>query len=264
MTKRRAFALAVAVCATTLTVAVGAAIAAGGLTPSQAPGVVVGQHYFGNTGHDPISPIVYGTNTAFDFWKLPALLSNDVVTVAWSSQARDNLLCIGENFDDYSWGDHSCNGSNRFEVSNTGSSRDLISVKAPSASAYLQVSGDFMNGMYDDRGPYDFTVESIQHQLGVNLQRIFALARNGLVKGSAVLSDGSAVPDGAVFVLHASYRGGQKTVGAKTSGGKGQLVFKLKLPVAVHKARKVITLTITRAQDGQYQAGRSASLKVKG
>src|SRR4051812_16829251 len=99
MTKtiRRAALLAVLSGSVVLAAGTPALAEGGGLKPTEAPPAAVGVHYFGSTQHD-----ANRGNYEYDFWRLPPLLANDVVTVAWSTPF--NGMCIAANVDDYSWG----------------------------------------------------------------------------------------------------------------------------------------------------------------
>jgi hypothetical protein len=222
----------------------------GGLKPSQAPLVTVGQHYFGSTDH-----AANRGNWEYDFWALPALIRADVVTVSWTTSS--NAMCIFQSIDDYSWGDiahDGCNGSEVFDVSGSGSSRSRLAAKASSASSYLTFytccSGH----------PYDFTVESIQHSIGLALKRTYkALSRTGSIKGTAALANGTPVPDGLVFMLTTSWRGGRSV--SQAASQKGKLVFKLHLPQKAHG--KKASFVARYAQSAGYLAAHSATIKVK-
>jgi hypothetical protein len=233
--------------------------ASAGLKPSEAPLIAVGQHYFGNTAH---SPNVYGK--AVDFWRLPPLLIGDAITVAW--QVTDNNvpnLCLAQDVDDYSWAEegHWCNGSQRYQVSGSGNARSTIQAKSTTSAAFLEFWGGECESCNQ---PYDFTIESIQHAIGVGLTAVTEITSTSTLTGSANLSNGSPVPDGMAFALSASWvtpvnKASHHRLYTATSGG-GVLAFPLNLPSSAEG--KPVSLTVTRPADPQYLAASSPAIEA--
>lgn len=220
----------------------------GGGQPSEAPLIAVGQTYIGNSAdHQP-------NGEGVDFWLLPPLLTDDVVTVAWQSPTHANFLCLDMEVDDYSWGKAPCNASSDYDVSGTGSERTRLSASHGTSQAFLE----FHSCCGLSEAPYNFVVESIQHAIGVNLTPVTSVAADGSLDGSAGLANGTPVPNGLSFTLSAAWQHGQAQYGAISSSGK--LAFQLALPAET--AGKPVTFTITRPADAQYQEAKSASQKI--
>jgi hypothetical protein len=232
--------------------------ASAGLKPSEAPLVAVGQHYFGNTGHAGNA----GDGAAVDLWLLPALLTGDAITVAWHS-GSDPYLCLAQNVDDYNWAEEQnwCNASEEYSVAGNGSARTVIDVKSTTSAAYLEF---WRNECGSCSNPYDFTIESIQHAIGVGLTPVTEIAPTSVLTGSANLSNGSPVPDGMAFTLSASWvtpvnKASHSRSYTVTSGG-GAMAFPLNLPSSAEG--KQVSLTITRPADPQYLAASSPAIEA--
>jgi len=227
-----------------------AARASAGLKPSEAPLVAVGQHYFGNISHAYNA----GFQRAADLWRLPPLLTSDAITVAWN--ATGPSLCLAQDVDDYSWGESLCNGSSQNGVSGSGSARSVINVKSATSAGYLE----FLSSCCGEPGSYDFTVESIQHAIGVGLAPKLHMRTSAVLTASANLSNGLAVPDGLTFYLTATWGKTGSAQYSATSGG-GSMSFPVSLPPET--ISQTVTFTVTRPVDAQYLAAKSAALKVK-
>ena len=235
-----------------------AASASAGLKPSEAPLVTVGQHYFGNSYH--------ASNDAergpVDLWRLPPLLTSDAVTIAWNASGGAPELCLAQNIDDFSWAEEAniCNGSGRYRVSGGGSSRTVIEAKSATSSPFLE----FWGGSCCSSEPYDFTIESIQHAIGVGLTPVTSITPTSTLTGSANLSNGSPAPDGLAFTLTASWvtpvnKASHSRSYTVASGG-GALAFPLNLPSSAQG--KHISLTVTRPADPQYLAASSPAMEA--
>jgi hypothetical protein len=232
------------------------ALAGGGLKPSQAPLVTVGQHYFGNTGWSP------GSGELVELWRLPPLLTSDAITVAWNASATYGYpeLCLTQDVDDYSWAENLCNGSSLSSVSNSGSARTVITAKAATSAPFLTFRGECCSNSL----PYDFVVESIQHAIGVGLTPAMRITPTSVLTGSANLSNGEPVPDGLVFALTASWvtpvneASHQRTYRASSSGGG--LTFPLDLSTSAQG--KNVSFAVTRGADPTYLATSSAAVEI--
>lgn len=224
--------------------------AGGGLKPSEAPLVTVGQHYFGNTNKEEPN-----------FWRLPPLLTDDVVTVAWNDPLAQHVLCLTQDADDYNWAEKSCNGSGHFEVPGSSySARLLITANSATAAAFL----DFIGEHCCESHPYDFVVESIQHAVGIGLTPAARIKPTSTLTGSANLSNGSPVPDGMAFTLTATWvtpvnKASHSRSYTVTSGG-GALAFPLGLPNSAQGKR--VSLAVTRPADPQYLAASSPAIEA--
>jgi hypothetical protein len=248
--------------AAVLSLAIGAlflpasASAGGGLKPSQAPLIAVGQHYFGNTAHSPnagVAPV--------DLWRLPPLLTGDAVTIGWNSNSNYEpiQLCLAHDIDDYDWAERSnwCNGSRGYEVASNGSARSVLEVKSATSAAFLEFWGDECE---DCNEPYDFVVESIQHTIGVGLKPVFHIRSTATLTATATLSNDAAVPDGLKFFLKASAFGQALARYEGISSG-GSISFPVRLPPQAQGQH--VTFTVVRPADPQYLAAKSATLRVK-
>jgi hypothetical protein len=235
-----------------LTLTAPSAMAQGGLKPSQAPQVTVGQHYFGSTAH----PANNGSY-AYDLWRLPAILAGDVINVAWSQDpSQDTGLCLSDGVDDFDWADYTCNAVGVQGASGSNSTRSLLAAPRSSANAFLE----FFNAVPCCRsgGAYDFTVEAIQHRLALDLPRLSRLRRTSVVRARGSLASGR-VPDGVSANLTVSWRGGRARY--RTTSRAGALAFKLRLPASARG--KTATLSVSRGADAGYLAARSASKRVR-
>lgn len=238
-------------------VIVGAASAASaGLKPSEAPLIAVGQHYFGNAGHasNAWRPV--------DVWRLPPLLTGDAITIAWHG-GQGPALCLAQNIDDYNWAevDNQCNGSGEYFVASNGSARTVIEAKSATSNAFLEFSSYCA---CERSEPYDFTIESIQHAIGVGLTPVTEITPTSTLIGSANLSNGSPVPDGMAFTVSASWvtpvnkASHSRSYTVASSGGA--LAFLLSLPSSAEG--KHVSLTVTRSADPQYLAASSPAIEA--
>jgi hypothetical protein len=238
-----------------------AAGAAGGLKPSKAPLVEIGKKYFGTTAAG-------GGDTQTEYWKLPPLQAQDVVTVAWNDRDATGAtrMCLAQDIDDYNFGEHECDEVNSYYTyfgnESYGSARSFLEFPKTSAASFLK----FYKRGYTccgDGGPYDFVIEAIQHRIGASLTTVTEIAQNGTLTGSANLTSGAPVADGMIFTLSARWKDSAKkpltALYAATSVG-GTLTFPLALPASA--AGKKVSFLITRPADAQYLAVKSAPLKV--
>ena len=228
--------------------------ASAGLKPSEAPLVTVGQHYFGDTGH----PHNSGSGISVDFWRLPPVLTSDVITMAWhDSSTWSERLCLAQDVDDYSWDHQHCNGSSWYNTNGSGAARTTIPVKSSTSAGYLEFWGQA-----NFSEAYDFTIESIQHAIGVGLSPVARIKPTSTLTGSANLSNGSPVPDGLAFTLSASWvtpvnKALHSRSYTATSSG-GALAFPLNLPSSA--LGRHVSLTVTRPADSQYLAASSPAI----
>lgn len=234
----------------------GAMAAGGGTKPSKAPLVEVGKHYFGNTSYT-------NDETRDHFWRVPSLLVQDVVTIAWNSSQRYLYMCIAVDIDDFNWAqaEFDCNGSDSETVEGNGSRRSELEVDRTSSSAYLTFHDDTCcNGGTS----YDFVVEAIQHKIGVNLTKVLRIRPKQILRGGAVLSDGSNVPNGLTFTLKATWKNARDTdqsIEVEASSEDGQLAFPVTFPRSAQG--RTVSMEVSRAADSKYLAAESPALEVK-
>src|SRR5262249_39324648 len=135
------------------------------------------------------------------------------------------VMCLAQDVDDYSWAEEDCNGSNQYEVSGNGSARSVIPVKSSTSAPFLEFWGyECCSGQ-----AYDFTVESMQHAIGVGLMPVFHIRSSATLTAAATLSSGAAVPDGLKFFLKASAFGQVLARYEGISSG-GSISFPIALP----------------------------------
>lgn len=216
-----------------------AATAAGGLNPSSAPTVQIGQINFGSTDHVPNNGYYH-----YDFWRLPPLLARDRVTVAWKSDGL-NLICVAGNVDDFDWPQSTCNRSEASILGGIGgalSERARLRVTAAANPAYLQFY-ECCSG-----AAYEFTVEAVQHSLGVAVRYAPVRRRRSTVIARVNLSNGRPARDGLRFALRATWAGGNRRVAARLSGGR--LRFLLVLPKSA--VGKTVELRVRRSEDANF------------
>ena len=195
---------------------------------------------------------------SFDFWRLPAVLAADVITVAWkhTGAAGGPKVCVSGNVDDFDWAKNFCNLSATESGSNLGA-RTRLTVKAAAPTAYLQfLDPPVCPWACGSVGPYQFTVESIQHAVGVAMDRPKG---SGAVTGTAVLSDGQPVPDGVVFTLVMSSGGKNLTRTAPVQAGK--LTFNPRYPK--NWVDKRAFLTIARPADAGFLAASTTPVGIR-
>jgi len=225
--------------------------------PSQAQSVVLGVMHFGDTRSN-------GSQSPFgSVWRLPPLLGQDVVTIA--GQAIDgNYIVTGIAGDvddfDYSqkWMNNSesagANDGNYNNLSPEGS-RIGLRVLNPCSVCYFELGK--VTAPWDG-GPYKFTVESIQHAVGLGLTSVSSVKRKGTVRGTAYLTNGAPVPDGLDVALTIR-KGNRKWVRvARTTAG--QITFGLKLPKS---SRGNVKLSLSRGADSMFLAADTPPMKTR-
>lgn len=256
----------VAIAATSV-VALGATAAAASASqsnPSTAPTAVVGTQYFGNTDHCSVGEPY--TKCHADLWKLPALLAGDRVTVAWSpTNTSGPRMCITGNVDDYSWVQNRCNRSTWNGTSSTGlystlgGSRDVATVPAAASTAFLTFYDGDCFGACGDYGPYEFTVEKIQHRVLISLPAQTTVVRNGTIKATARTTNGKAIA-GKTLKLTVNWGTGAVTRSA-TTNSSGVAAFALGLGSSL--SGKTAKFKVTSGSSTKYLAGVSTSFSAK-
>ncbi len=241
--------------AVALSITVSPALA--GNTPSQAQSVTLGVTYFGD------SSAAKGTTLRGSVWRLPELLAQDVVTLSGSFQGAPHLTVgLAGNVDDFDYRQNWMNnGRSLLEMDylpGSGSARLQYSVLNSCGSCFLQLGNGAAAAFNYYNGPYSFTVESIQHAVGLGLASVSSVKRKGSVRGTAYLTNGAPVPDGLDVAL--IVRKGSKKwvrVGRTTAG---QVTFGLRLPKS---ARGKVRLSLSRGADSQYLAASTRSTKAR-
>jgi len=247
----------------------------GGRSPSQAPNIVVGQHYTGqlNNHRDDAN---YSDYAEVAFWRLPPLSTRDVVPIDWhgapfTSDPGDFPICmtLTQGVDDFNWGsvfEHrgSCNPYGPvYELAGSGTAHSEITVQeATTNSSYLEFYAytNTSNPQYYETYPYDFTVGPILHYLDAALKPVERVSATGVIRVTANLSTGQPAPDGLTFNLTVTWdNGGIATYSATTSGGVA--TFQLALPETAFG--KNATFAASHAADGNYQSVETSKLTVK-
>lgn len=237
----------------------------GGRKPSEAPTILLGQRYTGalNNHQDDAN---YSGEREVAFWRLPPVSTRDVVTIDWhgapyTNDPGDYPLCmtIVQNVDDFSWGgvfEHRgyCGSEGpSYSLSGSGTAHTQITIQENSAnSSYLEfyVRAETENPTYYETYPYDFTVGSILHYLGLAMRPVEKVAANGVVQATATLSNGQPAPDGLTFGLTATWREGGVASFTGTSSG-GVVSFQLNLPETAYG--KSVHFVAFHPADGNYQ-----------
>jgi hypothetical protein len=225
-----------------------AAIAAGGGTkPSTAPAVAIGQQYFGSIG----------SSHRTEFWRLPVVTARDVVTMAWSTSELTQG-CVKTNIDDYSWDtgdDDLCGGG----YGDENGRRFRMTVEESATDAFLVFDDPVWGGQSSEDAPYEFTVEGIQHWLGVGMRRQVRISRRGTLSATITTGDNVAAPDGIPFTLTA--RWGKRTRTYEGTTAAGRVSFKLALPRTA--IAKKASFVVSRAEDATYLAATSKPQRIR-
>lgn len=218
----------------------GTAWADGTQTPPGAPTITVGVPTFGNTADPAASPYQ-------DYYRLPNLLAQDIVTVA-ALPTLTTSFCLAGNVDQFNWQQEGCNLASYNNVYSTGERLQLQASRA-SNLAYLRVyrSGSGAN-------PYQFTVEKIQHRLALTIQAPAQVRRNGQVTVRTHLTNGAGAANGHKLSLAVIVGGRSYNHVATVSGG--QAVFTLNLPASAEG--KTATLKASSSSSSTTYTGASA------
>lgn len=248
-----------AVCAlVSLTIAASLAPAqAAGNAPSEAQSITLGVAYFGD------STAAKGSTRRGSVWRLPPLLSQDVVTIAGTFQGVPHLTVgLAGNVDDFDYVQNWMNNSRSLDEQDSlpggGAARLRYRVLNACGECFVELGSTAPAAFNYYNGAYSFTVESVQHALGLALTPAASISRKGKVRGTATLTNGSPVPDGLDVALIVR-KGPRKWVRVAQSYG-GRIEFKLKLPKSAKgKAR----LSLSRGTDAQYLAANTQSMKVR-
>lgn len=228
-----------------IAMAPGTARADGSQYPSGAPAVQVGVPTFGNTS-------VPSTGPSQDYFRLPTLLEQSRVTVAAaSSSSSGGYICLAGNVDNYNWNQHKCNLADEQWFNHNGS-RLRFDAAFATSSAYLRVRHSFSGK------PYEFTVEKIQHKLGMALKGGSTFKRNSRVTVSVRLTNGAPVPDGLLVSLITQVGGRNYRSNARTRGGLA--TFTLNLPASAEGKRG--TMIAFSDEKPQYLPARATARVV--
>jgi len=252
-----------------------AAFEGGGRAPSEAPLIVVGQHYTGQLNNHR-ADANFGGDEEVAIWRLPPLTTHDVITVNWHatpfthSSGFPVCMTFAQGIDDYNWGsvyDH-VNGeycSERgpfFGLSGSGTAQTAITVQETNAnSSYLEFASNAYetNPSYFETYPYDFTVNPPLHYLGVAIRSVKRVSANGVLYATANLANGLPAPDGLTFSLSVTWPGGGTASSTGSSSG-GTVGFQLALPETAYG--KTATFEASHPADGTYQGASSTKLQA--
>lgn len=222
----------------------GTAWADGTPTPPSAPTVTVGVPMFGNSG-DPASP-----SPSQDYYRLPNLLAQDVVTVAALPQATLRF-CLAGNVDQYNWQQEGCNLAPYQFVGSAGKRMQFQAARATN-NAYLRV--------YNNRTAYQFTVEKVQHRLALTISAPAQIKRNGQVTVRTHLTNGTGAKNGHRLSLAVVVGGKSYNHVATVSGGRA--VFNLNLPPGVEGTSAVLKASSSSSSTTYTGATASGSTRV--
>jgi hypothetical protein len=241
----------------------------GGRKPSEAPLIEVGHHYTGQLTNRR-DDANFGGLHQVAIWRLPPLSARDVLYVDWHSVPTTTspghfpvCMMFAQSIDDYNWGSRFdetggdvCEGSSK-TLTGSGTARTAITVQEDNASSsYLEFFTEARETAPSEfeTFPYDFTVESPLHYLGVALRDKKKVKANGIVQATALLANGLPAPDGIAFSLAVTWDGGGSASYTALSSG-GVVTFQLALPETAYNQRG--TFVVTHPVDGTYAAATS-------
>jgi hypothetical protein len=234
--------------------------------PSTAPTALVGVQYFGNTDHCAGGELLALCNA--DLWRLPALLAGDVVTVAWRHTSTSGpKMCITGNVDDFDFVDNRCNRSrdqygNSSTYGSQGGKRTVMSVPAAANPAYLTFLGLSCFTSCSNRGPYEFTVEKIQHRVLGAIPARTSVKRTGSITARPGLTNGSALV-GATFTLKIKVTGQKLRIRSAKVSSAGTVTFKISLPKSARGKRATFQLTRGATSTTLSYASAKTTIKIK-
>lgn len=265
----RKFALVVLVVGASLgLVSQASAFEGGGRKPSEAPLIVFGQHYTGqlNNHKDDAN---YNASQEVALWRLPPVSTHDQVVVNWHVLPRTResgfpvCMVLAQGVDDFSWGSvfgsttqyRSCTESGpAYSVSGSGTAQTAITVQnTDAANSYLEFYSyaGIENPASQETYPYDFTVESPRHFLGLAITPKTKVHANGAIRAAVTLASGLPAPDGLPFGMNVTWGDdGVASYLASTVGG--QIIFPLALPESA--VYKNATFEIGHGADASFQA----------
>jgi hypothetical protein len=246
----------------------------GGRQPSEAPLIVIGQHYTGQLNNHE-SDANYGGYREVAIWRLPPLTTRDVVTVDWHSAPFTHssgfpiCMIFAQGIDDYSWGSvfgstpgYCGEGGPIYSLSGSGSAQTAITAQETnSTSSYLEFFSRATeeNPSSFETYPYDFTVEPIRHYLGIAIRAVKRVSATGTLSATATLASGSPAPDGLPFNLAVTWPGGGSAGYSANSSG-GAVSFPLALPETAQG--KNATFVVSHPADAQYEEATSEKLEA--
>lgn len=206
----------------------GTARADGGQIPSKAPHVGVGVPSFGNNN-------VPNSYPYHDYYRLGSLKAQSVVTVTAKSNSGGSdtkRICLAGSIDDFNYDEAGCNLSDA-ERFDTYGDRVRLHAATHASSAYLRIY-EYGGGA----GAYEFTIEKIQHKLGMALKGDNTFKRNERVTVSVRMTNGAPVPDGLLVSIITQVGGRNYRENARTRGGLA--TFTLHLPASAEGKKGVM------------------------
>lgn len=255
------------------------AFSGGGRKPSEAPLILAGQHYNGElSNHKDDANFAGSTQVAI--WRLPPLSTRDVIYVDWhsvpiASESGYFPVCLtfAQGIDDFNWGTrfdeatgYECESGRGpvYRLSGSGTARTAITVPETNTnSSYLEffTEADSSQPSQYESFPYDFTLESPLHYLGLGIRTAKRVAANGILEATATLANGLPAPDGLPFNLTVTWpRGGTASYTATSSGGVA--AFQLALPETAYDQRGIFL--VVHPADGVYaEARKKLGLNIK-
>jgi hypothetical protein len=234
--------------------------------PSNAQLATVGVQYFGNTDHCASGePYVY---CHADLWRLPALLPGDNVTVAWRHTTNDGpKMCITGNVDDFDFEANRCNRSkdqynNEAVYGSISGKRTVFTVPASASPAYLTFYDNNCFGPCGNYGPYEFTVEKIQHRVLGAIPARNTIKRTATLTVRPGLTNGAKLV-GAAFTLKIKVKGQKLRVRSARVTTAGTVSFKLALPKSAKKKKATFQLVRGATSSTLPFASAKTTIKVK-
>jgi hypothetical protein len=224
------------------------ALADGGQSIASAPVAPYGVQQFGNTAtgakdsHD-----VYRS-----FWAVNVLAGDELI-VDWQSVTRATELVLKPV------------GTTDFTVLDTDyADIDGLDANNKSQLRYLAPLSGLMPLYFESccsfnaTGPYSF-VASVKHAIFTSLTPRAGIRPMATLTGTAVMADGTPVPDGLTFILSAHWSSRGLAQFSGTSSG-GTLSFPVALPPEAE--RRKVKFDISRGTDESLLATKSTSMEV--
>lgn len=221
--KSRLLVLSAGTCLAAVLVSV--SIAAGGNQISNAPVVVSGVQYFGNTANMPEQG-----GDRREYWRLN-LVAGDAITVNFSESGdvrRMNLrvYLMPAGITDF----NVLNTSSAQSASPQDNGKGQLTYTAPTTGVYPLMFRTSSYSTYP--GPFDF-VAYIRHGVKVFIPAQAGISRTGSIAVQVKTPDGNPITDkGLKITLRGSWTGGKPKTLGKTTAANGLAKFKLDLPAS--------------------------------
>ncbi|MBB4661443.1 hypothetical protein [Conexibacter arvalis] len=179
------------------------------------------------------------------------------MTVAWRTTDL-TTMCLKQAIDDYSWD----TGEARLCGDGYGDEngrRFVLTAEQSHPDAFLVFDDPVWGGQSPYDEPYEFTVEAIQHWIGIGVRRTPSISRRGTFVATVSTGDNRPAPDGLRAQM--TLRWDRQSRMRWASSRSGKLRFRMRLPRSARG--KVVRLTVRRDEDSAYQASSAGPLSVR-